>query len=128
MQNMERTSIDWKALADLLENVGYQPIIIVGYRRLGEILPSAKQQWDQEGGVCVGKWPKDGGRILQPLFPNVLNDPRLLTMDSRDSATGTIQNQTMKINGNEFSGPIPITCFKLYRPTCPSGYSMCTIS
>ena len=78
MRNIERTSIDWKALADLLQDVGYEPLVIIGYRRLGEILPSAKQQWDREG--HVKEWPQDGGRILEPLFPGVLEDPRLIPM------------------------------------------------
>ena len=73
-----RAPIDWPSLKMVLEEQGWEPIIIVGYRRLYEIMPSAKQQWDRwtrnnEGLVL---WPPEG-RVLQPLFPGILKDPRL---------------------------------------------------
>ncbi|CAB9501140.1 expressed unknown protein [Seminavis robusta] len=91
MLNLERTSVDWKALADLLREQDWEPLIIVGYRRFSEILPSAKQQWDRE---ILWEWPSgkakrrpkddqtpydddDAWRRPAPIFPKILDDPRL---------------------------------------------------
>ena len=74
-----RTSIDWPSLKMALEDQGWRPLVIVGYRRLFEVMPSAKQQWDRwthAGNRGLTLWPPEG-RTLQPLFPEVLNDPRL---------------------------------------------------
>lgn len=73
-----RSPIDWPSLKMALEEQGWEPVIIVGYRRLYEIMPSAKQQWDRwtRNNQGVSLWPPDG-RTLQPLFPGVLRDPRL---------------------------------------------------
>ena len=40
-----RTAVDWIALQEALED--WNVIVVVGYRRLFDILPSAKQQWDR---------------------------------------------------------------------------------
>ena len=76
--DLGRSPIDWPSLKMALEEQGWEPIIIVGYRRLYEIMPSAKQQWDRwtrnNGGLVL--WPPEG-RTLQPLFPGILRDPRL---------------------------------------------------
>eukprot|EP00977_Amphora_coffeiformis_P013470 scaffold3570_cov227-Amphora_coffeaeformis.AAC.4 len=75
---MGRSPIDWPSLQMALEEQDWEPVIIVGYRRLYEIMPSAKQQWDQwtPNSDLLVKWPPEG-RTLQPLFPDVLSDPRL---------------------------------------------------
>lgn len=84
-------SLNWQYLAELLDEVGFRPLILIGYRRLFDILPSAKQQWDRwtKTQKSLNEWPhlagetNDGnpatrvGRMLQPLFPDVLNDTRL---------------------------------------------------
>ena len=76
--DMGRSPIDWPSLKMALEEQDWEPIIVVGYRRLYEIMPSAKQQWDRwtrnNDGLVL--WPPDG-RTLQPLFPGVLRDSRL---------------------------------------------------
>jgi hypothetical protein len=53
-------------------------LIVVGYRRLFDIMPSAKQQWDRYYPhiKALNDWPPQG-RVLQPLFPDVLEDPHL---------------------------------------------------
>ena len=76
----EPSSIDWAALSEVLFAQDWEPIVLVGYRRLFDILPSAKQQWDRyyKGNYPLTLWPSSqGGRPLEPLFPNVLSDPRL---------------------------------------------------
>ena len=75
---LERAAIDWIALAELLRQQGWHPIVVIGYRRLFEIMPSAKQQWDRwnKRNHRLNAWPPEG-RMLEPLFPDVLNDPRL---------------------------------------------------
>jgi hypothetical protein len=78
MDDLGRTSIDWPSLKMVLEAQGWEPIVVVGYRRLYEIMPSAKQQWDQwtPNNEGLTQWPPKG-RSLQPLFPEVLKDSRL---------------------------------------------------
>lgn len=73
-----RTSLDWLALKMVLQEQGWEPIVIVGYRRLYDIMPSAKQQWDRwtKANTKVRVWPPEG-RTLEPLFPQVLKDPHL---------------------------------------------------
>lgn len=75
-----RDSVDWYALAELLAELDYQPLILIGYRRLFDIMPSAKQQWDRwtRTQKSLNFWPGQmNGRSLQPLFPGVLKDTRL---------------------------------------------------
>lgn len=71
-----RTSVDWVALQEALSD--WNVIVVVAYRRLYDILPSAKQQWDrwQPHIKALNAWPPEG-RIVEPLFPNVLQDPHL---------------------------------------------------
>jgi len=71
-----RTSVDWVALREVLRD--WNVIVVVGYRRLYDILPSAKQQWDRwfPHIKALNEWPPQG-RVLEPLFPNVLKDPHL---------------------------------------------------
>lgn len=77
-KELGRTALDWPSLKQALEDQGWEPIVVIGYRRLYEIMPSAKQQWDRWVPVNDGLvyWPPKG-RFLQPLFPGVLKDARL---------------------------------------------------
>lgn len=77
-EDIGRAAIDWPSLRMALYGQGWEPIVIVGYRRLYDIMPSAKQQWDQwtKNNDGLVHWPP-WGRVLQPLFPGVLKDPRL---------------------------------------------------
>jgi len=78
MEGLGRTSVDWPSLKMALEGQGWKPVILIGYRRLYDIMPSAKQQWDRWTKVNreLSLWPPNG-RALKPLFPDVLYDPRL---------------------------------------------------
>lgn len=71
-----RTSIDWIALQEALQD--WNVLVLVGYRRLFDILPSAKSQWDRWHShiKALNYWPPLG-RTLEPLFPHVLDDPHL---------------------------------------------------
>lgn len=75
-QEVGRTALDWIALQEALRD--WNVIVVVGYRRLFDILPSAKQQWDRwySNIKALNAWPPKG-RSLEPLFPNVLDDPHL---------------------------------------------------
>ena len=94
-----RDSMDWIALAELLAELDFQPLILIGYRRLLEIMPSAKQQWDRWTRTqrSLNQWPPDKehpnrtGRVLQPLFPDVLEDSRLHDEYHPARIRGTIQ-------------------------------------
>jgi hypothetical protein len=71
---------DWKALNGLLTSTGWKPLVLVAYRRLAEILPSAHQQWERydKRVPALVEWPgKGAGRPPRPLGPVLLNDPRL---------------------------------------------------
>ena len=74
-------SWDWIALSDMLHSTGWNPLILVGYRRLAEILPSAHQQWERWDPRTPPRfaWPgtKGGGRPPRPLGPVLSDDPRL---------------------------------------------------
>lgn len=100
----QRDAVDWIALAELLAELDFQPLILIGYRRLYDILPSAKQQWDRwtKTQLSLNTWPGDPhparptlptavGRELQPLFPDVLNDTRLYDNYMPQRIAGTIQ-------------------------------------
>jgi len=92
--NDRRDSVDWYALAELLAELDFQPLILIGYRRLFEILPSAKQQWDRwtRTQKSLSYWPGEvSGRTLQPLFPDILNDTRLYDDYIPQRIAGTIQ-------------------------------------
>ena len=73
-------TLDWKALCHLLESTGWQPMVLIGYRRLAEILPSAHQQWERWNSKSPArdKWPGIGsGRQPRPLGPVLVSDSRL---------------------------------------------------
>ena len=99
-----RDSVDWIALAELLAEVDFQPLVLIGYRRLYDILPSAKQQWDRwtSTQLSLNAWPGQRhparpnmptavGRTLQPLFPQILEDTRLYDNYVPRRIPGTIQ-------------------------------------
>jgi hypothetical protein len=75
-EGVGRTSVDWAVLKDALRD--WNVLIVVGYRHLFDIMPSAKQQWDRYYPhiKALNDWPPQG-RTLQPLFPGVLEDPHL---------------------------------------------------
>lgn len=72
---------DWKALRKLLESTGWNPIILIGYRRLHEIIPSAHAQWEKWDKHIVHRdaWPvqQKGGRPPKSLVHVLATDPRL---------------------------------------------------
>jgi hypothetical protein len=99
-----RDAVDWVALAELLAELDFQPLILIGYRRLYDILPSAKQQWDRwtRTQLSLNAWPGERhparptlptavGRELQPLFPDILQDTRLYDDYVPLRIAGTIQ-------------------------------------
>jgi hypothetical protein len=90
---LNRTAVDWIALAELLHDLDWQPLVVVGYRRLCEIMPSARQQWDHwsHANRRLNLWPAHGGRSLAPLFPGILNDTRLGDDYVATKTPGTIQ-------------------------------------
>lgn len=66
-----RAPIDWLSVRDQLGQ-DWRPVVILGYRRFMDWLPSAEQQiWRWNGAKPnLNKWPKEnGGMRIQPLFP-----------------------------------------------------------
>jgi hypothetical protein len=123
-----RTSIDWPALNMALKYQGWEPLVIVGYRRLYDIMPSAKQQWDRWTKVNPGlrEWPPVG-RHLQPLFPNVLEDPRLYDGYVAKYIPRTIQWSYTDHLVKMISPHIPVRLLNMHDPSSIRTTFLCQV-
>lgn len=68
--NQWRDTEDWKAIRDVVAD-DFDVMVIVGYRRFYQWLPSAHFQRDRtdRNGPVKNPWPSQGGRPLSALFP-----------------------------------------------------------
>jgi hypothetical protein len=115
---LNRTAVDWIALAELLDYLDVQPLVVVGYRRLCEIMPSARQQWDHwsRSNRRLNLWPAHGGRSLEPLFPGILNDTRLGDDYVAYKIPGTIQWSNTDHLLKTIGPYIPIRLLNMHEP------------
>ena len=117
----QRDSVDWFALAELLAQVDYKPLVVIGYRRLFDIMPSAKQQWDRwtKTQTSLNEWPGPDsvGRILKPLFPDVLQDSRLYDDYVPRRIPGTIQWSYTDYLVKVIRPHLPIRLFNMHTAT-----------
>ena len=128
LKGLGRTSVDWPSLKMALEAQGWNPVILIGYRRLYDIMPSAKQQWDRWTKVNRGLvlWPPQG-RTLQPLFPNVLYDPRLYDGYVPRSMPKTIQWSYTDHLVEMISPHFPVRLLNIHDPLSIRSTFLCRV-
>lgn len=75
-------AFDWTSLERALQD-RWHLVVVVGYRRLTEWIPSAKHERDRwhASRSNVNLWPGQGGKVIQPLFPYVLQQLPFLCRD-----------------------------------------------
>ena len=63
----------WAALKEAAEAVGLKVILVVAYRRFYEWLPSSYYQMNSGGASGYTRWPGDGGKRIEPIYPTMMS-------------------------------------------------------
>jgi hypothetical protein len=118
--------VDWVALKQALSG-RWNLLVVVGYRRLMEWLPSAKQQNERWNALkpAMNNWPKYGnqpGRPIPPIFPHVLHHlsyidgsqrrPKWLLQKNRKFRYLYVNNVIELLNSHE----VPFQILNLHEP------------
>jgi hypothetical protein len=120
------SSVHFAALEGALAGK-WQLLVVVGYRRLYEWLPSAKQQTDRwmPAKRKLNKWPTDsgrrsigggGGKSVEPIMPWILRQRDILVAAAeRHTNHGTTNTSATKRHGRHSTSMIKSAAYYIIR-------------